>query len=58
MVACSDTTGRNNNERINLRLSQIAYHQIQLNSIEEGISYQSIISSLAHKYINGMLMQE
>lgn len=42
-------------KRINLRLSQKDYHQIQVKAIEEGIPYQTLISSLIHKYLNGSL---
>jgi len=42
-------------KRINLRLTQKDYHQIQIKAIEEGIPYQTLISSLAHKYLNGSL---
>jgi predicted DNA binding CopG/RHH family protein len=42
-------------KRINLRLSQKDYHQIQIKAIEEGIPYQTLISSLIHKYLNGSL---
>ena len=37
-------------KRINLRLSQKDYHQIQIKAIEEGIPYQTLISSIVHKY--------
>ncbi len=42
-------------KRINLRLSQKDYHQIQIKAIEEGIPYQTLISSIVHKYLNGAL---
>lgn len=42
-------------KRINLRLTQKDYHQIQVKAIEEGIPYQTLISSLVHKYLNGAL---
>lgn len=44
-------------KRINLRLTQKDYHQIQLKAIEEGIPYQTLISSLVHKYLNGTLIE-
>ncbi len=44
-------------KRINLRLTQKDYHQIQLKAIEEGVPYQTLISSLVHKYLNGSLVQ-
>lgn len=43
-------------KRINLRLTQKDYHQIQIKAIEEGIPYQTFISSLVHKYLNGALV--
>jgi len=42
-------------KRINLRLTQKDYHQIQIRAIEEGIPYQTLISSIVHKYLNGTL---
>jgi predicted DNA binding CopG/RHH family protein len=43
-------------KRINLRLTQKDYYQIQIKAIEEGIPYQTLISSIVHKYINGSLV--
>jgi predicted DNA binding CopG/RHH family protein len=43
-------------KRINLRLSQRDYHQIQIKAIEEGIPYQTLISSIVHKYLDGSLV--
>ena len=42
-------------KRINLRLSQKDYREIQIKAIEEGIPYQTLISSIVHKYLNGSL---
>ncbi len=42
-------------KRINLRLTLKDYHQIQIKAIEEGIPYQTLISSIVHKYLNGSL---
>ncbi len=43
-------------KRINLRLTQKDYHQIQLRAIEEGIPYQTLIAGIVHKYLNGVLL--
>ncbi len=43
-------------KRINLRLSQKDYHQIQIKAIEENIPYQTLIASIIHKYLNGTLV--
>ncbi|CAK8725244.1 Antitoxin [Candidatus Electrothrix aarhusensis] len=41
--------------RINLRLTQQDYYRIQIKAVEEGIPYQTLISSIVHKYLNGTL---
>ena len=43
-------------KRINLRLTQKDYRQMQIRAIEEGIPYQTLISSIVHKYLNGSLV--
>lgn len=42
-------------KRINLRLTQKDYNQIQVKAIEEGVPYQTLISSIVHKYLNGSI---
>ncbi len=44
-------------KRITLRLSSIDLDAIQAKAIEEGIPYQTLISSILHKYITGRLME-
>ena len=53
MAAARNTLKKD--KRINLRLTQKDYHQIQVKAIEEGIPYQTLISSIIHKYLNGSL---
>ena len=53
IVAARNTLKKD--KRINLRLSGKDYHQIQIKAIEEGIPYQTFISSIIHKYLNGSL---
>ncbi len=53
MAAARNTLKKD--KRINLRLTQKDYHQIQIKAIEEGLPYQTLISSLVHKYLNGSL---
>ncbi len=43
-------------QRINLRLSPKDYSQIQIKAMEEGVSYQTLIASVIHKYLNGALV--
>ena len=45
----------NKNRRINIRISDRDYDQIQVRALEEGIPYQTLISSLIHKYLAGKL---
>lgn len=45
-------------KRINLRLSEKDYHQIQIRAAEEGMPYQTLISSIVHKFLNGTLIQK
>jgi predicted DNA binding CopG/RHH family protein len=43
-------------KRITLRLSSIDLESIQVRAIEEGIPYQTLISSVIHKYVTGRLV--
>ena len=43
------------NKRINIRLTEKDYHDIQAKAQEEGIPYQTLISSIIHKYNKGDL---
>ncbi len=44
-------------KRITLRLSSMVLDAIQAKAIEEGIPYQTFISSILHKYITGKLIE-
>jgi len=41
------------NKRINIRISERDLVHIQRKAVEEGLPYQTLISSLLHKYANG-----
>lgn len=43
------------NKRINISLTTKDFHDIQIKAIEEGIPYQTLISSLIHKFNKGEL---
>jgi predicted DNA binding CopG/RHH family protein len=43
------------NKRINIRLTQKDFNDIQVKAVEEGIPYQTLISSIIHKYNKGDL---
>ena len=44
------------NRRINIRISERDLINLKAKSLEEGIPYQSLISSVLHKYVNGKLV--
>jgi predicted DNA binding CopG/RHH family protein len=55
----AETAARNSikkDKRINLRLTQKDYYEIQVKAIEEGVPYQTLIASIVHKYLNGQLI--
>ena len=44
--------------RVNIRMSSKDVHAIQVKALEEGIPYQTLISSILHKYVTGKLTEE
>lgn len=46
------------NKRINIRITERDYLSIKEKSTQEGLPYQSLISSIIHKYINGSLVEK
>ena len=46
------------NKRINIRLSERDLVGIQTRAIEEGLPYQTLISSILHKYLVGSLVEK
>ena len=45
------------NKRINIRLAERDLAGIQARAIEEGMPYQTLISSILHKYLSGRLTE-
>ncbi len=43
--------------RINFRVSEKDFRGIQVKAREEGIPYQTLVSSVVHKYLTGQLKQ-
>lgn len=43
------------NKRINIRLTSKDFYDIQAKALEEGIPYQTLISSIIHNYNKGKL---
>ena len=46
------------NKRINIRISEKDFIDIKTKSLEEGIPYQTLISSIIHKYVSGKLVEK
>ncbi len=44
--------------RINIRMSSKDIHAMQLKALEEGIPYQTLITSVLHKYVSGRLAEK
>jgi predicted DNA binding CopG/RHH family protein len=45
-------------KRVNIRMSEKDLARFQKKALEEGLPYQTLISSVLHKYINGRLVDK
>ena len=45
------------NKRINIRISETDIVHIQRKAVENGLPYQTLISSVLHKYANGNIVE-
>jgi predicted DNA binding CopG/RHH family protein len=45
------------NKRINIRLAERDLVGIQTRAVEEGMPYQTLISSILHKYLSGSFIE-
>ena len=45
-------------KRINIRMSSKDLDQVQIIAVQEGIPYQTLISSIVHKYVAGYLIEK
>lgn len=45
----------NKTKNLNIRVTQKVYMKLKAKSVEEGIPYQTLVSSILHKYVNGTL---
>ena len=43
------------NKKINIRLSEWDLNKIKIRAAEEGLPYQTLVSSLIHKYVTGKI---
>jgi len=47
----------NKNKRINLRLTERDFRLAHIKGLEEGIPYQTLLSSIIHKYLAGRIIE-
>ena len=45
-------------ERMNIRISPNDLRRLKIKAIEEGMPYQTLVSSIIHKYLIGRLLEE
>lgn len=45
-------------KRVNIRMTERDLVRLQKKAIEEGLPYQTLISSVLHKYINGRMKEK
>jgi predicted DNA binding CopG/RHH family protein len=45
-------------KRINIRMSSKDLDQVQVIAAQEGVPYQTLISSILHKYVSGYLVEK
>jgi len=45
-------------KRINIRISGRDFTEIKRKAVNEGIPYQTLVSSILHKYVNGRLVEK
>lgn len=56
LKAAAITTGLKD-QRINIRLSRVDLLAIRTRALQEGIPYQTLITSVLHKFVSGTLPQ-
>jgi len=44
-------------KRINIRMSSKDLDKVQVIAVQEGIPYQTLVSSIIHKYVSGYLIE-
>ena len=44
-------------KRVNIRMTERDFVHLQKRALQEGLPYQTFISSILHKYINGLLSE-
>jgi predicted DNA binding CopG/RHH family protein len=45
-------------QRVNIRISSMVLDEIQTRAIEDGMPYQTLISSILHRFVTGRLVEK
>lgn len=45
-------------KRLNIRISERDLNELQRNAVKEGLPYQTYVSSIIHKFVNGRLVEK
>jgi predicted DNA binding CopG/RHH family protein len=46
------------NKRVNIRISEKDLNDLQRKAVEEGLPYQTLMSSVLHKFVTGRLIEK
>ncbi|MBA7690094.1 hypothetical protein ES703_98618 [subsurface metagenome] len=46
------------NQRMNIRISRRDLEDLKIKALEEGMPYQTLLSSIIHKYLSGKLVEK
>ena len=44
-------------KRLNIRISERDLHELQRKAVAEGLPYQTYVSNIIHKFVNGKLIE-
>lgn len=45
-------------KRVNIRISSMVLEELQMRAVEDGMPYQTLISSILHRYVTGRLIEK
>ena len=45
-------------KRVNIRISSMVLDELQTRAVEDGIPYQTLISSILHRFVTGRLIEK
>ena len=45
-------------KRVNIRISSMVLDELQIRAVEDGMPYQTLISSILHRFVTGRLIEK